>query len=67
VDTVGAGADADIDRGDVILEIDRHAVETLDDYERLVKGARPGQILTIYLYKTASGQRRLSTIRVDER
>ena len=67
VDTVGAAADADVERGDVILEIDRQPVHTLDDYERLVKNARAGEILTIYLYKSASGQRRLSTIRVDER
>jgi S1-C subfamily serine protease len=67
VDTVGAGSDADVERGDVILEIDRQPVHSPDDYERLVKAARPGEILTIYLYKSASGQRRLSTIRVDER
>ena len=45
----------------------RQPVHTLDDYERLVKSARPGEILTVYLYKSASGQRRLSTVRVDER
>ena len=67
VDTVGAASDADIERGDVILEIDRQPVHTLDDYERLVKKARPGAILTVYLYKSATGQRRLSTVRVDER
>ena len=67
VDTVGAASDADVERGDVILEIDRQPVHTLDDYERLVKNARPGEILTLYLYKSASGQRRLSTVRVDER
>ena len=67
VDTVGAASDADIERGDVILEIDRQPVHTLDDYERLIKKARPGEILTVYLYKSATGQRRLSTVRVDER
>ena len=67
VDAVGAAADAGVERGDVILEIDREAVRSLDDYERLVKGARPGEVLTIYLYKSATGQRQLSTIRIDER
>jgi serine protease Do len=67
VDAVGAAADTDVERGDVILEIDRQPIQSLDDYERLVKAARPGEVLTIYLYKSATGQRQLSTIRVDER
>jgi serine protease Do len=67
VDAVGAAADAEVERGDVILEIDRQPVRSLEDYERAVKAARPGQILTIYLYKSATGQRRLSTVRADER
>ena len=66
VDAVGAAADADVERGDVILEIDRRSIQSLDDYERTVKAARPGEVLTIFLYKSATGQRQLSTIRVDD-
>ncbi len=66
VDAVGAAADADVERGDIILEIDRRSIQSLDDYERTVKAARPGEVLTIFLYKSATGQRQLSTIRVDD-
>jgi S1-C subfamily serine protease len=56
-----------MDRGDVILEIGRQPVSSVAEYQRLVNAARPGDVLTIYLYKLATAQRRLVTVQVDER
>ena len=67
VDAVSSAADAGMDRGDVILEIGRQPVSSIAEYQRLVNAARPGDVLTIYLYKLATAQRRLVTVRVDER
>jgi len=66
VDAVGPAADADIERGDVILEINRRQVASPADFHNLVAAAQPGDILAVYLYKASTGQRRLATVHVDE-
>jgi S1-C subfamily serine protease len=66
VDAVGPAADADIERGDVILEIDRRPIRSVDDYDRAVAQARPGDVLAFYVYKPSVDERRLSTVRVDD-
>ena len=66
VDAVSPALDADIERGDVILEIDRRPIRSVDDYDRAVAQARPGDVLAFYVYKPSVDERRLSTIRVDE-
>jgi serine protease Do len=67
VDAVSAAADAGVERGDVILEIGRQPVSSHAEYQRLLNAAGPGDVLTVYLYKLTTGQRRLLTVRVDER
>jgi serine protease Do len=66
VDAVGPAADADIERGDVILEINRRPVASPADFHKAVAASRPGDILAVYLYKASTGQRRLATVHVDE-
>jgi serine protease Do len=65
VDAVGPAADADIERGDVILEINRKTAGSLADYDRLVGAAKSGEVLTVLVFKPTVSQRRLSTVRVD--
>jgi S1-C subfamily serine protease len=65
VDAVSPALDADIERGDVILEIDRHAVRSVEDYDRAVAPARPGDVMAFYVYKPSVDERRLSTVRLD--
>jgi serine protease Do len=65
VDAVSPALDADIERGDVILEIDRHAVRSVEDYERAVAAARPGDVMAFYVYKPSVDERRLTTVRID--
>ena len=66
VEPMGPAFDADIARGHVVLEINRQAVQTLDDYRRLTSSARPGDILTLYLYRPELDQRTLQTVKIDE-
>ena len=54
-------------RGHIVLEINRHPVRTIDDFRRLTSSARPGDVLAVYLYIPEIQQRRLSTVRIDER
>jgi serine protease Do len=65
VEPMSPAFDADIERGHVLLEINRQPVRSIDDYRRLTAAARPGDILTLYLYKPEIEQRALHTVKID--
>ncbi|HJZ72923.1 MAG TPA: Do family serine endopeptidase [Vicinamibacterales bacterium] len=67
VEPMSASFDGGIERGTVLLEINRQAVESVADYRRLARTAHPGDILTLYIYAPDLDQRQLKTIRVEER
>jgi serine protease Do len=67
VEPMSPAFDADIERGHVLLEINRQRVRNIDDYRRLTDSARPGDILTMYFYKPELNQRALETVKIDER
>ena len=51
VDEGSAAAEAGIQRGDVIREINRQRVRTMSDYERLTREAKDGDRLTVLLQR----------------
>jgi S1-C subfamily serine protease len=57
--------DADLRHGDVIIEINRMPVRTAGDYRHLAAAARPGDVLTFYVYDPGTGQRALHTLRAE--
>jgi len=57
--------EADLRHGDVIIEINRTAIRTAGDYRQVAAAARPGDVLTFYVYDPATGQRALHTLRVE--
>jgi len=65
VDPMSPAFDADIERGYVLLEINRHPVRSVDDYRRLTAGARSGDALTLYIYKPDIDQRTLHTVKIE--
>jgi serine protease Do len=67
VETMSSAFDNGIERGTVLLEINRQPVESAADYRRIARAARPGDILTLWIYAPDLVQRQLKTIRVDER
>jgi serine protease Do len=67
VDALSPAVDADIKRGHVLLEINRQRVGSLEDFNRLADAVRPGDILTLYLYKPERNQRALETVKIDPR
>jgi serine protease Do len=67
VEPLSAAFDADIERGHVLLEINRQPVRSIDEYRRLTADVRPGDVLTLYVYKPEIAQRTLQAIRIDER
>ena len=67
VEPMSPAFDADIERGHVLLEINRQRIQDINDYRRLTDGARPGDVLAMYLYKPELNQRALETLKIDER
>jgi serine protease Do len=67
VEPLSAAYDAGIDRGQVILEINRRPVNSVAGYRRLVEGIRAGDVLAVYLYDPELDQRAIHTVRTDPR
>ena len=65
VEPMGPAFDADIERGHVLLEINRHPVRSIDDYRRLTANARSGEVLALYMFKPEIPRRELRTVKVD--
>ena len=59
--------DAGVERGVVLLEINRERVESTADYRRLTRTAHAGDVLALYLYFPDLEQRKLVTVRDEER
>jgi serine protease Do len=67
VEPMSPGFDAAIERGHVVLEVNRRPVRSIEEFRRLTNAARPGDVMAIYLYIPEIQQRRLSTVRLDDR
>jgi serine protease Do len=67
VEPLSAASEAGLQRGNVLLEMNRKAVTSVADYRRAASAARVGDILTLFLYAPEAGQRQLKTLRVDDR
>jgi serine protease Do len=67
VEPMSPAFDADIERGHIVLEINRQTVASVGDFQRVTAGARPGDILTMYVYKPELNQRTLETVKLDQR
>ena len=64
VEPMSPAFDAEIERGAVVLEINRRPVPSAAEYSRLTSGARSGDVLTFYVYVPESG-RTLRAVRID--
>jgi len=65
VDPMGPAFDAEIERGHILLEVNRQPVRSIDDYRRLTTNARSGEVLTLYLLRPEGPRRELRTVKVD--
>jgi serine protease Do len=65
VEPMSAASDAGIERGYVVMEINRQPVTSVDDYRRITRAARSGDVLALYVYIPDSDQRVLRTVRID--
>jgi serine protease Do len=65
VEPMSPAFDADVERGHVLLEINRHPVRSVADYRRLTANAKTGDILALYVYRPESDSRALHTVKIE--
>jgi serine protease Do len=65
VEPLSPSYDAGIERGSIILEINRQRVESVARFRRLLEAARPGDPLAVYVYAPDLDRRNIKTVRVD--
>jgi serine protease Do len=64
VEPLSPAYDADIERGYVILEINRQPIASAADYRLLTTKAKPGQVLAFFVVEPG-GQHALRTVRIE--
>ncbi len=57
--------DAELERGDIIMEVNRIPVKTAGQYRQITAGVRPGDALAFCLYDPRTGQRIIRTLRIE--
>jgi serine protease Do len=67
VEPLSSSFDAEVQRGTVLLEINRKRIGSVADYQRLARAVQPGDIVTLYLYAPDVDQRQLKTVRIEDR
>jgi serine protease Do len=67
VEPLSAAYDGGIDRGSLILEINRQPVSSIASFRRIVNAVRPGEVLAFYLYEPELEQRAIRTVRTESR
>ena len=65
VDAMSPAFDADIERGHVVLEINRQPIRSIEDYRRMTANTRSGDVLALYLFKPEITRRELHTVKID--
>jgi serine protease Do len=67
VEPLSPAFDAEMQRDTVLIEINRKAVRSAEEFRRLAATARPGDVVALYLYLPDLDQRKLVTVRVEDR
>jgi serine protease Do len=67
VEPLSSASDGEVERSMVLMEINRKPVESVADYRRIASAAHAGDILALYVYIPDVAQRKLLTVRIDDR
>ena len=65
VEPLGPAAEAGIERGQILMEINRQSIGSLADFRSVTRGLKPGDVVVVYLYVPELDQRTLRTVRID--
>jgi serine protease Do len=67
VEPMSASFDAELRRDSILLELNRTPIDSAAAYRRVVRTLRPGDVAVLYIFAPIVNERRLVTIRLDER
>ncbi|MGH9174788.1 MAG: trypsin-like peptidase domain-containing protein [Vicinamibacterales bacterium] len=67
VEPMSAAHDALIERGQVILEINRRPVDSVAGFRRILSGMRAGEAMAVFIYIPEIDQKNIRTVRMDPR
>jgi len=67
VEPLSVAYDGGIQRGEVILEINRQAVKSIAGFRRVVGSVQPGDVLALYIYDPETDQRTIRTVHTESR
>ena len=67
VEPLSVAYDGGIERGAIILEINRQPVNSVAGFRRIVGASRPGDVLAFYLFEPELDQRAIRTVRTESR
>ncbi len=67
VEPMSASFDAELRRDSILLELNRTPIDSVATYRRVVRQLRPGDVAALYIFAPIVNERRLVTIRLDER
>jgi serine protease Do len=65
VEPMSPAFDAQIQQGHVLLEINRQPVRSVEEFDRIIAAAGPGDVLTCFVYQPDRLQRSLMTLTID--
>jgi serine protease Do len=65
VEPLSPAYDAGLERGNIILEVNRQPVNSIARFRRLLESSRSGAPLAVYIYVPDIDQRNIKTVRVD--
>jgi S1-C subfamily serine protease len=65
VEPLGPAAEAGIERGQILMEVNRQSISSVADFRRVTRALKLGDVLVVYLYVPDLDQRTLRTIRID--
>jgi serine protease Do len=67
VEPFSAAHDAGIDRGQIILEINREPVDSVAEFRRVLTGIRGGDAMAVFIYVPEIEQKNIRTVRMEPR
>lgn len=67
VEPMSAAHDASIERGQIILEINRQPVHSVAGFRRILSGIRSGDAMAVFIYIPEIDQKNIRTVRMDPR
>lgn len=67
VEPLSTAFEAGIERGTVLLEVNRQPVDSVDAFKRVAREIRPGDVAALFVYAPDTEQRQLKTVRVEGR